>query len=204
METFKIYPNSIDRRAIDRIVEILHDGGIIIYPTDTLYAFGCDALNRRAIETLCRLKGLNPDKNLLSIACADISQASEYARIDNRAFQIIKNYLPGPFTFVMQPSTKLPKAFKGRKTVGIRVPDQPVAQAIAEALGNPLLTSSVNLPDDDPELAANPDALALHYANDIDALVDSDEGHLEASTIVDLSDPTDPQIIRQGLGQFDY
>lgn len=203
METLKIFAGSINERHIAKAVDVLRDGGIIVYPTDTLYAFGCDALNRRAIEKLCQAKGLNPDKNLLSIACADISQAAEYARIDNKAFGIIRRYLPGPFTFILPASTKLPKAFRGRKTVGVRVPDNEIAQALARALGNPLLTSSVSVDEDNPELAADPDSIALAYGHIADVVIDGGEGATEASTIVDITDPASPEVIREGLGQFD-
>lgn len=203
MEVLKIYANSINQRHIAQAVDTLRDGGIIIYPTDTLYAFGCDALNRRAIERLCQIKNLNPDKNLLSIACADISQAAEYARIDNVAFNVIKHYLPGPFTFILPASTRLPKAFRGRKTVGVRVPDNAIAKALADALGGPLLTSSVSVDEDNPELAAEPDSIALAYGHLADLMIDNGTASTEPSTIVDLSDPTAPEIIRQGQGQFE-
>ena len=133
-----------DARAVAEAVEVLKQGKIIIYPTDTVYALGCDALNARAVERLCRIKGLNPEKNLLSIVCADISQAAEYTRIDNRAFAVLKHNFPGPYTFILPAATKLPKVFRGRKSVGVRVPDNEFARALAESLGNPVMTSSVN------------------------------------------------------------
>lgn len=201
MQHLTIYPTSIDERSIDTAVQALQRGEVIIYPTDTLYALGCDALNQRAIERLCRIKGINPDKNLLSVVCADISQAAEYARIDNRAFAIIKHYLPGPFTFILPASTKLPKVFKGRKTVGIRVPGCPIARAIASALGNPILTSSASTHD--PDDIVSPEAVAMGYKADAALLVDGGEGGMEPSTIVDLTDPDSPEIIRQGAGIFE-
>ncbi len=203
MRVLKVYPNSINQRFIGQAVETLHDGEVIICPTDTLYSFACDALNRRAIERLCRIKNINPDKNLLSIVCASISQAAEYARIDNNAFRILKQYLPGPYTFILPASTKLPKEFKGRKTVGIRVPDNPIAIALSEALGSPLLTSSVVVDDADPENSANPEALALAYSADVNLIIDGGDGLTEPSTIVDLTDSAFPEIIRQGIGKFE-
>ena len=113
MKTLKIYPTSINQRFIDEAVDVMRDGGIIIYPTDTLYALGCDALNQRAIERLCHLKGIDPKRNTLAIVCSDLSQAAGSARIDNRAFEVMKRYLPGPFTFILPPSHDLPKVFKG-------------------------------------------------------------------------------------------
>ena len=131
MKTLRMYPSSINDRYLDEVAECLRSGGIIIYPTDTLYAMGCDALNNGAIERLCRIKGVNPQKQTLSVVCDGISMASEYARIDNEAFRILRRNLPGPFTFVLPAASSLPKVFKGRKEVGIRVPDNPIATAIA-------------------------------------------------------------------------
>ena len=161
MKTLKIYPTSINQRFIDEAVETMRDGDIIIYPTDTLYALGCDALNQRAIERLCHLKGIDTRRNTLSIVCADMSQAAGYARIDNRAFEVMKRHLPGPFTFILPPSHDLPKVFKGRKEVGIRIPDNPIARALAETLGHPIMTTSVAAsPYDDtaqqPEVLSHP------------------------------------------------
>ncbi|MDE5671893.1 MAG: threonylcarbamoyl-AMP synthase, partial [Duncaniella sp.] len=138
MKTLRIYPTSINDRYLDEVVDCLRDGGVIIYPTDTLYAIGCDALNNSAIERLCKIKGVNPQKQVLSVVCDGISMASEYARIDNEAFRILRTNLPGPFTFILPAATSLPKVFKGRKEVGIRVPDNTISRAIAERLGHPI------------------------------------------------------------------
>jgi len=143
MKILKFYPGSVNERNIAEAVDIIRSGGIVIYPTDTLYALGCDALNNRAIERLCRIKGLDPARQMLSVVCEGLSQAAEYARIDNRAFRVLKEYLPGPFTFILPASTTLPKVFKGRKTVGVRIPDNDVARALAAGLGNPVLSASV-------------------------------------------------------------
>ena len=153
--------SSPDSRHIATAVEALRRGAVIIYPTDTLYAFGCDALNARAVEALCRIKGINPEKNTLSIVCCDISQASEYARIDNRAFRILKDSLPGPYTYILPAATSLPKPFRGRRCVGVRVPDCNISRELARELGNPLMTSSVLPPADDPEHVPDASALAL-------------------------------------------
>ena len=193
----------VDRRALSAAVEALRDGNIIIYPTDTLYALGCDALNNRAIERLCRIKGINPDKNFLSIACGDLSQAAEYARIDNAAFRLLKHYLPGPFTFILPASTTLPKVFKGRKTVGVRIPDCEFARALATELGNPVLTSSVPVDDPDELVSAESLAMILDGNREIVLAVDGGAGKADPSTIVDCTDSRDPQISRQGLGVFE-
>ena len=201
METLKFYGGSVDSRNIATAVKMLQDGGIVIFPTDTLYALGCDALNNRAVERLCSIKGLNPEKHLLSIVCDGISMASEYARIDNKAFRILKESLPGAYTFILPSSTRLPRAFKGRKSVGVRIPDCEIAQELADSLGNPILSTSVA--PDDPDDALSPDALALAYQHDADLLIDGGEGRLDVSTIVDCLDSSTPQIIRQGIGQIE-
>lgn len=204
MRYLTVYPTSVNERAIDEAVAELRDGHIIIYPTDTLYALACDALNARAIEKLCAVKGINPDKQLLSVVCADISQASEYARIDNRAFAVLKRCLPGPFTFILPPSTRLPKQFKGRKTVGIRVPDNAIAVALASALGHPVLSASVSVADGAAEEAANPESLEMRYEGIASLIIDGGEGSLEPSTIVDLTDSSQPEVVRQGKGEFEW
>ena len=201
MDQLTFYGRQIDQRHIDRAAQVIADGGIVIYPTDTIYALGCDALNNRAIERLCRIKGINPEKQLLSIVCGGISQAAEYARIDNHTFKILKEYLPGPFTFILQGTTKLPKVFRGRKSVGVRVPDLPVAQALCAAVGHPILSTSVAL-DDENELI-NPESIAMHYDDIADLMLMAGDGSAIPSTIVDLTDPSAPEVIRQGLGEFD-
>jgi tRNA threonylcarbamoyl adenosine modification protein (Sua5/YciO/YrdC/YwlC family) len=181
----------------------MKDGQLIIYPTDTLYAIGCDALNNRAIERLCRIKGLNPEKQSLSVVCADISQASEYARIDNKAFKVLKDYLPGPYTFILPAATTLPKVFKGRKTVGVRIPDNDIARAIAEAMGNPVLTTSINVDVRAQEEYVDPISIAMHYEDSVDIMVDGGYGDLIPSTIVDLLDSGAPEVLREGKAPFE-
>ncbi|MCM1066764.1 MAG: L-threonylcarbamoyladenylate synthase [Muribaculaceae bacterium] len=194
-----------DRRAVGEALEALQSGHVIIYPTDTLYAFACDALNSRAIERLCRIKGINPDKNCLSIVCSDISQAAEYARIDNRAFRLLKDALPGAYTFILPAATTLPKAFKGRKSVGVRIPDCEFARALAAELGHPVLTSSVPLGDDDIDRAPDGATLALRYGgnSEIALTIDGGEGSTEPSTVIDLTDSSSPELIRAGAAPFD-
>lgn len=201
MQLLRIFSDSVNERYISQAVDALKAGHIIIYPTDTLYALACDALNQRAIERLCKLKGINPDKQELSVVCADISQAAEYTRIDNFAFRTLKQYLPGPFTFILPASTKLPKVFKGRKTVGVRVPDNAIARCLADMLGNPVLTSSASI-DDENDLPYA-EAIAMHYGDSVALVIDGGEGGTIPSTVVDLTDSTNPEIIRLGLGDFD-
>ncbi len=201
MTILPMYPTSLNEKYLEHAVDTLRSGGIIIYPTDTLYAIGCDALNNNAIERICRIKGINPQKTELSIICHDISQAAEYARIDNRAFKMLKEYLPGPFTFLLPSSTRLPKVFKGRKTVGIRIPDNPIPTAIAGMLGNPILTTSVE--DDGEGSLIYPQSLAIQYDGSADLIIDGGEGNEIPSTVVDITDSSAPVIVRQGAGYID-
>ena len=202
MDTLKVYAGSIDERATERAVEALRSGLCIIYPTDTLYALGCDALNNRAVERLCALKGINPAKQQLSIVCSDLSQAAEYARIDNHAFKVLRHYLPGPYTFVLPASTSLPKVFKGRKTVGVRIPDCEISRHLAAGLGRPLLTTSVAV-DDDRYDATDAESLAWHFETIAALALDGGEGATVPSTVVDLTDSADPRLLRQGAGDFE-
>ncbi len=206
MTILKMYPTSINAKYMDLVEDSLRDGGLIVYPTDTLYAIGCNALNNGAVERICQIKGLNPLKTNLSIICCDISQASEYVKIDNRAFRIIKDALPGPFTFILPASSKLPKVFKGRKVVGLRIPDNPIPLEIARRLGNPILTTSVSSDDDDSRGIdiADPESLAMRYADVADLLIDGGEGGYEGSTVVDLTDSSNPVVIRQGVGIIQF
>ena len=201
MKILKMYTSNINDRFMDEVIETLKDGGIIIYPTDTLYAIGCNALNNNAIERICKIKGINSQRTNLSIVCDDISQASQYARIDNRAFQLLRENLPGAFTFILPTASTLPKAFKGRKAVGIRVPDNAIAREIASRLGNPILTTSIEW-DDDPEDGCNPQAIAMKYEDLVDIVIDGGYGELIPSTVVDCLDSSSPEITREGKGIF--
>ncbi len=202
MKILRVHPTSIDERAIADAVDALQRGEIIVYPTDSVYALGCDALNNRAIERLCRLKGINPERNMLSIVCDGLSQAATYAKIDNRAFAMLRQYLPGAVTFVLPAATTLPKVFKGRKQVGIRIPDSPVALRLAEALGNPLMTTSISVA---PEIedAGEMDVEALEgvfgRTPEITLALDAGPSGLRYTTVVDLTDSTAPAIIREGI-----
>lgn len=201
MQVLKVYPGQAVGRNMDAAAEALCRGEIVIYPTDTVYALGCDALNQRAIERLCRIKGLNPDKNQLSVICDSIAMAAEYARIDNTAFRMIKHNTPGAITFILSAATTLPKIFKGRKTVGIRIPDNDIARALATSLGHPVLTTSAET--DDPDDLRNAESVAMHYTNDAALAIDGGECGTEPGTVVDLTDPRAPQILRQGPTPFE-
>lgn len=202
MRLLKMYPTSINEKYIDAVVKELKDGGIIIYPTDTLYAIACDALNNRAVERICKIKDIDPGRSTLSIVCSDISQAADYARIDNVAFKMLKEYLPGPYTFLLPSSTTLPKVFKGRKTVGIRIPDNAIAIALATALGNPLMTTSVEVDDDAPYESVMPESIAMKYGDKVDIIIDAGEGDVVPSTVIDITDAYSPEVVREGKGEF--
>lgn len=202
MKILKNYGQSINQRHIDEAIHALRNGHIIIYPTDTLYAMAVNALDKRAVERMCRLRNLNPEKNLLSIVCSDLSQASEYVRIDNTVYNIIKNYLPGPYTFVLPAASRLPRIFKGRRTIGLRIPDNPMARALATANSGPLLTGSVDIDIENPDAGCEPEQLAMTYAQDAALIIDAGRGGSEPSTIVDLSNPDEPTILRNGLADF--
>ena len=197
-----MYPTSINEKYVDTIVTALKDGSIIILPTDTLYAIACDALNNRAIERICKIKDLDPNRSTLSIVCSDISQASDYAKIDNKAFKVLKDYLPGPYTFILPASTSLPKVFKGRKTVGVRIPDNPIAEALAAALGNPLMTTSIDVDADAPFESVMPDSIAMRYGDCVDIIIDAGEGEIVPSTVVDITDSSRPEVLREGKGEW--
>lgn len=195
----KLYNENPNLKDISKVVEVLQDGGIIIYPTDTVYAMGCDALNVKAVEKICKLKGLNPAKNNLSIICYDLSNISEYAKIDNTIFKLMKKNLPGPFTFILNTTSHLPKIYKDRKTVGIRVPDNNIIREIVKYLGNPILTTSIKDDDEIIEYSTDPELINEKYSKTVDLIIDGGYGGIEASTIVDCT-ISPPEITRQGEG----
>lgn len=199
----KIYPENPNPREIDKVTEVLRNGGLVIYPTDTVYAIGCDALNVRAVEKICQIKGINPQKSNLSIICYDLSNLSEYAKVNNAAFKLMKKNLPGPFTFILPTSNELPKIYKNRKEVGIRVPDNQIIRTMVKELGNPILTMSVHDDDDMIEYTTDPELIHEKYENTVDIVIDGGFGGFEASTVVDCT--TDEfEIVRQGKGELIY
>ena len=199
MKILKIFEENPNDKYIDEAIEVLRDGGIIIYPTDTLYALGCDALNNQAIERICKLKGLKSDKTNLSIICKDISQVAEYARFGNDVFKLMRSNLPGPFTFILTALSALPKAFKGRKTVGVRVPDNRIARLLVERLGNPILSSSVKC--DDEDYGCEPELIAQCY-DGVELILDSGRSDSVPSTVVDCTSG-ECEIVRQGKGELE-
>lgn len=197
----KLYDENPNDREVSKIVEILKNGGIVIYPTDTVYAIGCDALNVRAVEEVCQLKGINPNKANLSIICYDLSDISEYAKVDNDTFKLMKRNLPGAFTFILNTTSTLPKIYKNRKTVGIRVPDNNIIRTLVRELGNPIMTTSVKDDDEVVEYTTDPELIHERYEKDVDVVIDGGYGGIEGSTVVDCSG-SEIEIVRQGKGEL--
>lgn len=198
----KIYEENPNPKDVAKVVKTLQDGGLVIYPTDTVYAIGCDALNVRAVEKICRMKGVNPQKSNLSIVCYDLSNLSEYAKVSNAAFKLMKRCLPGPYTFILPTSNELPKIYKNRKEVGIRVPDNRIVRTIVRELGNPLLTMSVHDEEDEGlEYSTDPELIEEKYAGRVDLVIDGGYGGLEPSTVVDCT-TNGFTLLRQGKGEI--
>jgi tRNA threonylcarbamoyl adenosine modification protein (Sua5/YciO/YrdC/YwlC family) len=197
--TVKIYRENPNPKEIDKVVRTLQEGGRVIYPTDTLYAIGCDALNVRAVEEICRIKGVNPRKSNLSVICYDLSNISEYAKVSNAAFKLMKQYLPGPFTFILPTGGELPKIYKSRREIGVRIPAHPVTRELVRRLEHPLLTMSVHYSDREPEYTTDPELIHEKYAHLVDIVIDGGYGDTEWSTVIDCTSG-EFEIVRQGKG----
>lgn len=197
----KLYLSNNDTEVISSIIDTLNDGGIVAYPTDTTYALGCNCLKERAVERICKLKGIDPNKHYLSIVCEDLSNIAQYAKVDNNTFKLLKRNLPGPFTFILNPSRTLPRIFRNRKQVGIRVPDHPIAQLLCHSLEIPLLSTTIPVEEgDEPEYLSDPELIYERWGNDIDIVIDGGYCSAEPSTIVDCTTGEEPVIVRQGRG----
>lgn len=200
----EIHPENPDPRKIQMVVDCLRKGGLVIYPTDTVYGLGCDILNKEAIEKLCRLKGVKPDKMSFSFICSDLSHISEYTlNLDTPTYKIMRKALPGPFTFILKANNAIPKLFKNnKKTVGIRVPDHKIPQAIVNELGNPIITTSIHHKDEILDYIT--DAYYIHeeYEKLVDIVIDGGTGGIEPSTIIDCTG-SEPVVIREGKGNPD-
>ena len=196
----KLYNKNNDPRDLQRVTDVLNDGGLLVFPTDTRYAIGCHGLKERAIERICRLKGIDPRKNNLAIICYDLSSISEYAKVDNNVFKLMKRNLPGPFTFILNGTTRLPKIFRNRKEVGIRMPDNPIIREIARLLDAPIMTTTLPCDEDeDVEYGTNPELIDEKFGEVADLVIDGGMGGTEGSTVVDCTRGT-PEIVRQGKG----
>ena len=209
-ELLVIHPINPEPRKINRVVEILLEGGVIIYPTDTIYGIGCDLKNKRAVEKLSQIEdlsarqaGIKPQKMNLSFICNDLSHISEYVkRLDTPAFKVLKKLLPGPFTFIFESNSNVPKILGvNTKTVGIRIPDHRIPLAIVKQLGNPLITSSIKDDDEIKEYTTDPEEIYEDFKNRVDLIVHGGQGGNVPSTIVDFTG-SEPFVTRQGLGEF--
>jgi tRNA threonylcarbamoyl adenosine modification protein (Sua5/YciO/YrdC/YwlC family) len=195
----KIYAENPNEREMGKAIRLLQEGELIVYPTDTLYAIGCDALNVRAVEKLCALKGLNPLKADLSIVCYDLSNISEYAQVSNGVFKVLKKNLPGPFTFILPTSSRLPKLYKNKKEVGIRVPDNNIARGLVAGLGNPILPMSVRDDEEQAEYTTDPELIHEKYNKKVALVLDAGFGGDVPSTVVNCVDD-ELEVIREGKG----
>ena len=201
-ELIRIYEENPNAKAVERVVNVLRNGGLVIYPTDTVYGLGCDITNSKALQRLARIKGVKLHKANWSFICPDLSNLSDYARqIDTPTFKILKRALPGPYTFILQGSNQLPKDFKKKKTVGIRVPDNGIAQALVRKLGHPIVSTSIRDEDDVLEYTTDPELIYEKWGNLVDVVVDGGYGDNVASTVIDLTG-AEPQVIREGKGDL--
>jgi len=199
----KIHPDNPEGRKIRQVVDILEQGGVIIYPTDTVYGIGCDIFNTKAVDRICKIRGLDPTKARLSFICESISQVSDYTPpIENEVFRLMKQHLPGPFTFVLKSNNEVPKLFKNRKkTIGVRVPDNNIIQALVRELGRPILTAS--LKSDDEILEYFTDAFDIHedFGKRVDAVIDGGIGGNVPSTVLDCTGD-EVVVLREGAGEL--
>ena len=195
----KIYENNPCEKSIAKAVEILKNGGVVIYPTDTVYAIGCDMFQQKAVERVCKFKNIDIKKSRLSLICNDLSNISTYAKISNNVFKLLKRNLPGAFTFILNGSSNLPKILKNRNTIGIRVPKNNIITQIVKELGNPIFTTSVKIADEISEYETDPELLIEKYEDMVDLIIDGGYGDNTPSTIVDCTDD-EPIVVRQGKG----
>lgn len=197
----KIYPNNPDPRLISKVIDCLNSGGIIIYPTDTVYGLGCDIYNKKAVERIAQLKGIKTEKANFSFICSDLSHISDFTRpISNEVYKLMKKNLPGPFTFILEANNKVPKLFQSKKkTVGIRIPDNNIIRTIVEEFGHPIMSTSVHDEDEIIEYTTDPELIYEKYKNIADIVIDGGYGDNEASTIVDCTQD-ETLIVRQGKG----
>ncbi|MGF1555436.1 L-threonylcarbamoyladenylate synthase [Paucihalobacter sp.] len=202
-EFIKLYNENPNPKQIARVVEVLRQGGLVIYPTDTVYGLGCDITNIKALERIARIKGVKLEKSNFSFICYSLSDLSDYVKqIDTSTFKILKRVLPGPYTFILPGAKTLPHPFKKRKTVGIRIPDNNITLEIVKQLGNPLVSTSIRDEDEILEYTTDPELIREKWDNLVDLVIDGGYGGNEASTVIDLSvDP--PEILREGKGTFE-
>lgn len=199
----KIYPENPNQKEVEKAVKVLKNGGLIIYPTDTVYGLGCDITNTKALEKIAKIKGVKLEKANFSFVCSDLSNLSDYVKqIDTATFKILKRALPGPYTFILPGNNNLPKEFKKKKTVGIRVPDNNIVIEIVKKLGNPIVSTSIKDDDEILEYTTDPELIYEKWQDIVDLVIDGGYGDNEASTVIDLSGD-EPEIIREGKGSVD-
>lgn len=200
----KLYPKNPDEKKIASVVDTLNKDGLIIYPTDTVYGLGCNIFSQKAINRVARLKGVSLKKANFSIICSGLSHLSDYTKqIDNSVFKLLKNHLPGPYTFILPANNRVPKLFQsGKKTVGIRIPDNPIILEIVKQLGNPIMTTSVVDEDDIIEYTTDPELIHDRYKNIVDLVIDGGYGDNTPSTVIDCTKQP-PEIIREGKGEIE-
>lgn len=202
-ELIKIYDENPNPKQIKQVVDILRDGGLIIFPSDTVYALGCDITNNRAMERVAQLRGVKLEKANFSFICEDLSNLSDYVRqIDSATFKILKRNLPGPYTFILPGNNNLPNVFKKKKEVGIRVPDNNIARTIVRELGNPIISTSIKDEDEVIEYTTDPELIFEKWGSLVDVVIDGGYGGNVASTVVDLTG-RDPLIVREGKGSLE-
>ena len=199
----KIYPDKPSEAAIEKVVKVLQDGGLVIYPTDTVYGLGCDITNTKALERIARIKGVKLEKANFSFICYDLSNLSDYVKqIDTATFKILKRALPGPYTFILPGNNNLPKEFKKKTTVGIRIPDNNIVLEIVRQLGNPIVSTSIYDEDEVIEYTTDPELIFEKWQNLVDMVIDGGYGDNIGSTIIDLSGD-EPEVVREGKGSLD-
>ena len=199
----KIYENKPNEAAIAKVVKVLKEGGLVIYPTDTVYGLGCDITNTKALERIAKIKGIKLDKANFSFICHDLSNISDYVKqIDTATFKLLKRALPGPYTFILPGNNNLPKEFKKKTTVGIRVPDNSIALEMVKQLGNPIVSTSIHDDDDVIEYTTDPELIFEKWQNLVDLVIDGGYGDNIGSTIIDLSGD-EPIVVREGKGSLD-
>ena len=199
----KIYPDNPNEKEITKVVKILKEGGLIIYPTDTVYGLGCDITNTKALERIAKIKGIKLEKANFSFVCHDLSNISDYVKqIDTATFKILKRALPGPYTFILPGNNNLPKEFKKKTTVGIRVPNNNIVLEIVKMLGNPIVSTSIHDEDEVLEYSTDPELIFEKWQNIVDLVIDGGYGDNIASTIIDLSG-FEPVVVREGKGNLD-
>jgi tRNA threonylcarbamoyl adenosine modification protein (Sua5/YciO/YrdC/YwlC family) len=199
----KIYQNKPSEAALLKVAEVLRNGGLVIYPTDTVYGLGCDITNTKALERIAKIKGIKLEKANFSFICSDLSNLSDYVKqIDTSTFKILKRALPGPYTFILPGNNDLPKEFRKKKTVGIRVPDNEIIIEIVKMLGNPIVSTSIHDEDEVLEYSTDPELIFEKWQHLVDLVIDGGYGDNIPSTIIDLSG-FEPEVIREGKGSLD-